>query len=84
MQIKALENLNEAGARFHAAIMTSFSSEENFARLRERLCEISQDIVDNIEVEELILYPHVVKRLREKGLVAPTAHSPDRVPPEFI
>lgn len=84
LQINALKNLSEAGASFHAAVMTSFSSEENLARLRERLGQISQDVVDNIEVEELILYPHVVKRLKEKGLVAATAHRPDRVPPELI
>ena len=84
LQIRAMENLNEAGARFHAAVMTSFSSAETLARLRDRLREISQEIVDEIEVEELILYPHVVKRLKEKGLVAATAHRPDKVPPELV
>ena len=84
LQIRALENLNEAGARFHAAVMTSFSSAETLARLRDRLKEISQEVVDEIEVEELILYPHVVKRLKEKGLGASTAHRPDKVPPELV
>ena len=84
LQIRALENLSMAGASFHAAVMTSFSSEENLVRLRERLGQMSQEVVDNIEIEGLILYPHVAKRLKEKGLVAATAHRPDRVPPELV
>jgi len=84
LQIKALENLNNAGARFHPAVMTSFSSPASLAKLHDRLSQISPSIAESIEVEELILYPHVVKRLKEKGLAAVTAHRPDKVPPELV
>ncbi len=84
LQLKALENLHEAGANFHAALMTSFSSRENLDRLRERLSRIDPSIADNIEVEELILYPHVVQRLEREGISASKAHRPDRVPPELV
>ena len=84
LQLKALRNLIDAGVRCHAAAMTSFTSKRGFEALRTRLNEIDQYIGENIEVEELILYPHVVKRLSGKGLTPRVAHEPGHVPPEQV
>jgi len=84
LQLKALENLVRAGVSCHPSVMTSFSSDESFKELLERLAEIDESLVDEVEIEELILYPHVVERLRKYGLSYRIAHTPDRVPPDQI
>jgi len=84
LQLKALRNLIDAGVRCHAAAMTSFTSKRDFEALRTRLNEIDQYLGENIEIEELILYPHVVKRLKGKGLTPRVAHEPGQVPPEQV
>ena len=84
LQLKALERLHEAGADFHVALMTSFSSQENLERLLERLKSIDQSIAQNVEAEELILYPHVVNRLQREGISMSKGHRPDSVPPELV
>jgi uncharacterized Fe-S cluster-containing radical SAM superfamily protein len=83
LQLQALRNLLDAGVKVHPACMTSFSSPENIARLRERLSEISSSF-EEFEVEELVLYPHVKARLKHLGVEYRTAHKPDAVPPEQI
>jgi uncharacterized Fe-S cluster-containing radical SAM superfamily protein len=84
LQLNALRNLLKAGVSCHPAIMTSFSTEESFKMLLERLAEIDEKLVEEAEVEELILYPHVVERLKKYGLRYGVAHAPDRTPPGQI
>ncbi len=67
-QLKALENLLDYNVSFHPAIMLSFSSEENLRRLVERLAEIDKRLPSLLEPEYVILYPHVIERLRKIGL----------------
>lgn len=67
-QLKALENLLDYNVSFHPALMISFSSKENVSRLIERLAEIDSRLPGLLEPEYVILYPHVVERLKKTGL----------------
>jgi hypothetical protein len=49
-----------------------------------KLRQISPGLADNLEIEELILYPHVTKRLQKYGLKYFTGYMPHNVPPEQI
>jgi hypothetical protein len=50
----------------------------------ERLRQISPKLAEEIEIEELILYPHVVRRLRNYKLRYFTGYAPEKVPPEQV
>lgn len=82
-QLQALRNLVDAGVKVHPACMVSFSTPESIASLKDQLAKIFPSFAD-FEVEELILYPHVVARLKHKGVEYRTAHRPDSVPSEQI
>ena len=84
LQLKALENLVKHGVECHPAVMISFSTKESLNSLLRRLSEIDQSLVEEFEIEELILYPHVVERLKKYRLEYLTGYTPDRVPPEQI
>ena len=68
LQLKSLQNLMDAGVSCHPSVMSSFSSEKNFQKLLKRIERIDPKLVEEVEIEELILYPHVVKRLKKYGL----------------
>ncbi|RLI40534.1 molybdenum cofactor biosynthesis protein MoaA [Candidatus Bathyarchaeota archaeon] len=68
LQLKSLQNLMDAGVSCHPSVMSSFSSEKNFQKLLKRIKRIDPKLVGEVEIEELILYPHVVKRLKKYGL----------------
>jgi hypothetical protein len=63
--------------------MTSFSSAEGIAALRQRLAAIRPDFAD-FEPEEVVLYGSVADRLKRAGLPLTAAHDPRRVPPEQV
>lgn len=84
LQLRALENLVASGVRCHPAVMVSFSSPENLRRLVARLGGIDSSLARGVEVEELILYPHVVRRLKSAGLGWREAHQPERVPERLV
>jgi uncharacterized Fe-S cluster-containing radical SAM superfamily protein len=67
-QLKALENLLVSGVSCHPAVMVSFSPPEKIKHLRETLQMIHPDLERDLEEETVILYPHVVKRLKAAGL----------------
>jgi hypothetical protein len=50
----------------------------------ERIERISPKLAEEVEIEELILYPHVVQRLRNYKLRYFTGYTPERVPPEQV
>lgn len=81
LQIKALENLKEAGARAYPAVMASFSATKNVQRLQERLADVG---FDEMEVEELALYGNVEKRLRQAGIKGVAGYDPSDIPPEQV
>ncbi len=72
LQLEALRNLIDAGLKpgseVIAAIMASFSSDEDLARLVMELSKIHEDLVRNIDWEVVILYPGVKKLLSKYGL----------------
>jgi uncharacterized Fe-S cluster-containing radical SAM superfamily protein len=84
LQLGALSNLKDAKVSCHPAVMVSFSSKESFVGLSERLDEIDKDLFQNLEIEELITYPHVIKRLKKAGLVSSVSNDSSDVPPELM
>jgi len=83
LQLKALEYLTKHRVNVHPACMISFSSPENITALRKKLKEINTAF-ENFEVEELILYPSVEKRLNKLKANYTTGHRPDSIPAEQI
>jgi len=84
LQLKALQRLMEAGVSCHPSVMVSFSPRKSLQALTHRLKQISPNLAEELEIEELILYPHVKKRVRMHKLKYYTAYTPERVPPEQI
>ncbi len=87
-QFRALENLMNSGLRpgedFYPAIMLSFSTDENYRVFKKRLSQIHPALVESIDEEYVILYPHVVELLRRSGLKPRVAYRPDGVPDFMI
>jgi uncharacterized Fe-S cluster-containing radical SAM superfamily protein len=84
LQLKALENLVKAEVSCHPSVMSSFFPRESLNRLACRLSKISPELSEGLEIEELILYPRVIRRLRHFGLEYRVAHKPNSVPQEQI
>jgi uncharacterized Fe-S cluster-containing radical SAM superfamily protein len=84
LQLKSLEKLIEADISCHPSIMTSFSPRRNLDTLMKRLESVSSKFVEEAEIEELILYPHVINRIQRYGLKYNSAYTPDGVPPEQV
>lgn len=84
LQLKALQNLIDAGVSCHPSVMASFSPRKSLQALIRTLRQISSSLAEEAEIEELILYPHVIKRMRMHKLKYYTAYTPKRVPPERI
>ncbi len=84
LQLKALQNLIDAGVSCHPSVMASFSPRKSLQALIRTLRQISSSLAEEAEIEELILYPHVIKRVRMHKLKYYTAYTPKRVPPERI
>ncbi|MDK6028638.1 radical SAM protein [Ignisphaera sp. 4213-co] len=83
-QFKALENLIEVGFKpgeeVYPAIMLSFSTDENYAKFKKRLMEINPRLVESIDEEYVILYPHVIELLKKNKLRPRLAFTPDNIP----
>jgi len=84
LQLKALENMLKAGVKCHPAVMTSFSTKQSLQRLIERLEGISPQLAEELEIEELILYPSVQRKIEKHQLKYHTAHTPKTVLKEQI
>jgi uncharacterized Fe-S cluster-containing radical SAM superfamily protein len=83
LQIQAVENLYRAGVRVQPAVMVSFSSLEDIQALQWRLREIDKGFKD-IEIEEVVLYGEVEKRLQKANISCGNVYYPDNIPPEQI
>lgn len=72
LQLRALEALVEAGLEpgrdFRASIVLGVAPARDYSRLLERLASIHPGIVEELEPEEIILYPHVEELLRRRRL----------------
>jgi uncharacterized Fe-S cluster-containing radical SAM superfamily protein len=84
LQLKALQNLVDAGVDCHPSVMASFSPRKSLQNLIQRIKQISQSLAEDMEIEELILYPHVIKRVQMYKLKYYTAYTPEGVPPEQV
>jgi len=84
LQLAALAHLWRARVTVRAAVMVSFSPEENVCALRHRLAEIAPTFADELEIEELVLYAGIAERLRDAGLTYRTAYTPRQIPPEQV
>ncbi len=84
LQLKALENLLDAGVRCHPAVMLSFSTGQSLAWLEDRLREIDPVLVEELEEEYVFLYPHVVERLKRAGLRPRVAYHPSNIPEDLV
>ncbi len=79
LQLKALQKLADAEVSCHPAVMASFSTKKSLQSLLQRIRQISPRLADEVEIEELILYPHVVRRLHSHKLKYYTGYTPERV-----
>ena len=84
LQLKSIEKLVEAGASCHPSIVASFSPRKALEMVIKRLGSMSSELAREVEIEELILYPHVVNRIQKYGIEYYSAYKPERVPPEQI
>jgi uncharacterized Fe-S cluster-containing radical SAM superfamily protein len=84
LQLKALEHLSGANISCHPAVMVSFSTEKSRQELTQRLRAIDSALAENLEIEELILYPRVRQKILRYGLDYNTAYAPSNVPKEHV
>lgn len=84
LQLKALQYLVDAEVSCHPSVMVSFSPKKKLRSLIQRLERINPRLAEETEIEELILYPHVVRRIQRHGVKYYTTYTPDRVPSEQI
>jgi uncharacterized Fe-S cluster-containing radical SAM superfamily protein len=84
LQLSALKNLVKSGVSTHAAVMISFSGREAMDRLYNTIWKIDPRMHSEVEREEVILYPHVLKKLRRANLEYYSGHFPDRIPKEQV
>jgi uncharacterized Fe-S cluster-containing radical SAM superfamily protein len=78
LQLNALRHLKKAGVSAHPAVMLSFSEREAADHLYSAIWKIDPIMHSEIEKEELILYPHVVEKLKQAGLPYHSAHIPEK------
>lgn len=65
-QLKALEELERNRVKYHPALGgADLIQAENIEWLKERLAQINPDLPDHLELEQVIRYPAVVKRLKK-------------------
>jgi uncharacterized Fe-S cluster-containing radical SAM superfamily protein len=73
LQLKALENLHRARVQVQPAVMVSFSPPDNIRAFQKRLGAIAPAF-EHIEIEELVLYRDVEKRLQKANIRYNTAY----------
>ncbi|MFN7106577.1 MAG: radical SAM protein, partial [Pyrobaculum sp.] len=87
-QIEAIKILVESGLKpcvdVYPAAMLGFSTDETIKSLEETLAGVDPRLSDCIDVEYVILYPHVVNLLRARGLTPTKAVTPSGIPTFMI
>ncbi len=84
IQLEALRKLVSEKVSCHAAVMRSFSSPENFLDLKKNLANIHPKIANELEIEEVILYPEVMKKIERFSLNPNISHEVDRIPDYLV
>jgi len=77
LQLKALKNLLDYGISCHPAVMASFSPEKSIRQLSNRLRSISSELAENLEIEYVILYPNVRRKIGKYNLKYYRAYTPE-------
>ena len=71
LQLRAVERLVEEGLEpgrdFRVAVVYGTAPPHDYKRLLERLASIHPAIPPTLEVEEILLYPHVLGHMRRRG-----------------
>lgn len=80
LQLEALRNLRDARVSCHPAVMSSFSTQRNMHQLSDRISQIGHEFANDLELEELIRYPRVERKLEKFGLRPSVSHDPRNVP----
>ena len=83
-QLDAIRNLRDAGVSCHPAVMSSFSTEESMHQLRDRVTQVEHKLANDLELEELIRYPRVERRLQRHRLTPNVSHDLRNVPERLI
>ena len=78
LQLAGLNNLVKAGVSVHPAVMASFSGKESLDKLYNLIWKINPRMQSEIEREEVILYPHVLEKLKAAGVRYYSGHKPER------
>ncbi len=88
VQLSALEKLVryglEPGEEVYPAIMLSFSDEKSFTRIKRILASIDYKLVESIDKEYVIMYPHVEELIRMLNLHPRISFKPHEVPRDMI
>lgn len=71
LQIQSLQNLTDSGVSCNAAVMKDFAKGEKLAALKGTLEKVDPLLARGLELEKLILYPHVRNRLKRAGTQIP-------------
>lgn len=74
-QLQAIRNLLDYQVSFHPAIVASFSSKENIKSFINHLQDISPVLPQILEIEYIILYPHVLESLIRNHIVPKKAYT---------
>ena len=77
-QMTGFNNLIECDVNCWLAVLTSFSPEENIRKFEKVVREVGKSIADSLELEDIILYPHVEENLEEAGILPITCERPER------
>jgi uncharacterized Fe-S cluster-containing radical SAM superfamily protein len=83
-QLEALRNLRNVGVSCHPAVMSSFSTEREICQLRDRISRIDDKLTNDLELEEIIRYPRVERRLQKFHLTPSVSHDPRNIPERLI
>jgi len=84
LQLNAIAHCLDAGVSVHPSAMLSFSPNENIQKLLDQLESIKPGLSRELEEEYVILYPNVIKQLKDAGIKPRTAYSPSGVPKKLI
>ncbi|AEM39340.1 Radical SAM domain protein [Pyrolobus fumarii 1A] len=88
VQVEALRTLIEEGLKpgdeVYPALMMSFDRDEDIRKFIRMLSEIHPALVENLDPEYVILYPHVRERLRRVGIKPLRFFKPGEPLPEWM
>jgi uncharacterized Fe-S cluster-containing radical SAM superfamily protein len=65
LQLKAVEHLYHQRVSFHIALVTDYADEY----LINRLQRIAPELIEDIEYENVRLYSHIRRRMKDRGLL---------------